>query len=52
MRGEYFRIGHMGAANLGDVLATLGAIETGLAECGYVFGPGAGVQAAMESAKR
>jgi alanine-glyoxylate transaminase/serine-glyoxylate transaminase/serine-pyruvate transaminase len=46
IRGEYFRIGHMGAANLGDILATLGAVETGLAECGYRFEPGAGVAAA------
>lgn len=49
IRGEYFRIGHMGATNLGDVLATIGAIEIGLAECGYAFERGAGVAAAMET---
>ena len=49
IRGEYFRIGHMGAANLGDVLATIGAIEVGLAECGYAFERGVGVAAAMEA---
>ncbi len=46
IRSEYFRIGHMGAANMGDILATVGAIETALAACGYAFTPGAGVAAA------
>jgi len=46
IRLEYFRIGHMGAATRGDVLATLGAIETALAACGYPFNPGTGVAAA------
>ena len=46
IRAEYFRIGHMGAAKLGDVLATIGAIETGLAGCGYEFERGTGVAAA------
>lgn len=49
IRTEYFRIGHMGAVSLGDILATVGAIETGLAECGYAFPRGAGVQAAMKA---
>jgi alanine-glyoxylate transaminase/serine-glyoxylate transaminase/serine-pyruvate transaminase len=49
IRAEYFRIGHMGSANLGDILATLGAVETALAGCGYAFTPGAGVSAAMAS---
>jgi alanine-glyoxylate transaminase / serine-glyoxylate transaminase / serine-pyruvate transaminase len=47
IRAEYFRIGHMGAVNLGDVLATIGAIETGLAACGYAFEPGAGAAGAL-----
>jgi alanine-glyoxylate transaminase/serine-glyoxylate transaminase/serine-pyruvate transaminase len=46
IKTEYFRIGHMGAAKLGDLLATIGAIEAGLAACGYEFDPGAGVAAA------
>ncbi|HEX5042049.1 MAG TPA: alanine--glyoxylate aminotransferase family protein [Candidatus Polarisedimenticolaceae bacterium] len=46
IRREYFRIGHMGACGPGDVLATLGALETGLAACGYRFERGAGVKAA------
>ncbi len=46
IRAEYFRIGHMGSANQGDILATLGAIETALAASGYPFIPGVGVAAA------
>jgi alanine-glyoxylate transaminase/serine-glyoxylate transaminase/serine-pyruvate transaminase len=46
IKAEYFRIGHMGAAKPGDLLATIGAIEAGLAACGYKFDPGAGVAAA------
>jgi alanine-glyoxylate transaminase / serine-glyoxylate transaminase / serine-pyruvate transaminase len=51
IRSEYFRIGHMGAATFGDILATLGAIETGLAGCGYAFKPGIGVAAALEGTR-
>ena len=47
IKAEYFRIGHMGAATLGDLLATIGALETGLRQCGYRFEGGAGVAAAM-----
>jgi alanine-glyoxylate transaminase/serine-glyoxylate transaminase/serine-pyruvate transaminase len=47
IKAEYFRIGHMGAVKVGDLLATIGAIETGLAACGYAFEKGAGVAAAM-----
>jgi len=43
IKSEYFRIGHMGSVNRGDILATIGAIETGLKACGYEFPPGAGV---------
>jgi alanine-glyoxylate transaminase/serine-glyoxylate transaminase/serine-pyruvate transaminase len=49
-RAEYFRIGHMGAVTLGDVLATVGAIEMALASLGYPCQPGIGVQAAAASA--
>lgn len=49
IRNEYFRIGHMGAVNLGDALATIGAIESGLAACGYSFAPGAGLEAAQKA---
>jgi alanine-glyoxylate transaminase/serine-glyoxylate transaminase/serine-pyruvate transaminase len=47
IRAKYFRIGHMGPTRLGDVLATVGAIEAGLAGCGYAFEPGVGVAAAQ-----
>jgi alanine-glyoxylate transaminase/serine-glyoxylate transaminase/serine-pyruvate transaminase len=46
IKAEYFRIGHMGACKIGDLLATLGALESGLAACGYGFERGAGVAAA------
>lgn len=49
IRAEYFRIGHMGPTNSGDVLATIGAIETALRQCGYAFTLGAGVAAAQSA---
>jgi alanine-glyoxylate transaminase/serine-glyoxylate transaminase/serine-pyruvate transaminase len=48
IRARYFRVGHMGAVTAADVLATVGAIEAGLAEVGYKFEPGAGLAAAQE----
>ncbi|MCB0430827.1 MAG: alanine--glyoxylate aminotransferase family protein [Flavobacteriales bacterium] len=45
IKDEYFRVGHMGTANRGDLLTTVGAIEEGLAACGYAFEKGAGVAA-------
>lgn len=51
-KAEYFRIGHMGPTNIGDVLATLGAIEIALAQCGYSFASGAGVAAAQAMYQR
>ena len=47
IRNEYFRIGHMGAANLSDILATISAIENALVGCGYKFTPHSGVDAAQ-----
>ncbi len=47
IKAEYFRIGHMGPTSIGDVLATVGAVEEGLAAAGYRFERGAGVAAAM-----
>ncbi len=49
IRNDYFRIGHMGPANMGDVLATIGAVEKGLALCGYKFEPGVGLAAAVKA---
>ncbi|MDH7487612.1 MAG: alanine--glyoxylate aminotransferase family protein [Anaerolineae bacterium] len=47
IKARYFRIGHMGATKPGDLLATIGALETGLRACGYKFEPGVGVAAAQ-----
>lgn len=49
IKNQYFRIGHMGAVTLGDILATIGAIESALAACGYRFNTGCGLQAAMQA---
>jgi alanine-glyoxylate transaminase/serine-glyoxylate transaminase/serine-pyruvate transaminase len=49
IKAEYFRIGHMGQVSHGDLLATIGAIEAGLAACGYDFEMGTGVAAAMSA---
>jgi alanine-glyoxylate transaminase/serine-glyoxylate transaminase/serine-pyruvate transaminase len=49
IRAEYFRIGHMGAVSQGDILATLGAVESALSGCGYGFTPGVGVAAVMKA---
>ncbi len=47
IKSEYFRIGHMGAVRPGDVLATVGALETALKQSGYSFRAGVGVTAAQ-----
>jgi len=44
---KYFRVGHMGTCTPSDVLATIGAIERGLLECGARVELGAGVAAAQ-----
>jgi len=49
IRSQYFRIGHMGAVNMGDIVATLSAIETALAECGYTLEKGSAVSAALKA---
>jgi alanine-glyoxylate transaminase/serine-glyoxylate transaminase/serine-pyruvate transaminase len=49
IKAEYFRIGHMGPTNMGDLLATIGAVEAGLTACGHEFEAGAGVAAAAAS---
>jgi alanine-glyoxylate transaminase/serine-glyoxylate transaminase/serine-pyruvate transaminase len=47
IKTEYFRIGHMGAVNESDILATVGAMEQGLAQVGYQFETGTGLAAAQ-----
>lgn len=44
---KYFRVGHMGTCTPSDVVATIGAIERGLLECGAKVELGAGVAAAQ-----
>jgi alanine-glyoxylate transaminase/serine-glyoxylate transaminase/serine-pyruvate transaminase len=48
IRAEYFRIGHMGACTQGDLLATIGAVEKGLIECGYIP-PASGLEAVLKA---
>lgn len=47
IKDRYFRIGHMGAVNESDVLATVGAIETGLILARNEIEPGTGLAAAQ-----
>ena len=47
VKTRYFRIGHMGVVSHSDILATVGAIETGLAQVGHPFEAGAGLAAAQ-----
>jgi len=49
IRSEYFRVGHMGAARIGDVLTTLAAIESGLSVAGAILTPGTSLAAAQQS---
>ena len=49
IRGEYFRIGHMGSVKLSDILGTIGAIELAMAKCGCGDPKGAGVAAILQS---
>jgi alanine-glyoxylate transaminase/serine-glyoxylate transaminase/serine-pyruvate transaminase len=37
IKAEYFRVGHMGSVNASDIIATLSAIEIGLAKTGHQF---------------
>jgi alanine-glyoxylate transaminase/serine-glyoxylate transaminase/serine-pyruvate transaminase len=47
IKTRYFRVGHMGAVTASDILATVGAIERGLAAVGYRFELGTGLAAAQ-----
>jgi len=48
IKTEYFRVGHMGAVCMSDILSTLGAIEIGLRSVGHGVKVGIGVAAALE----
>jgi len=47
IRSEYFRIGHMGVVSLGDILATLSAVELALSAGGVKVEPGISLAAAQ-----
>ncbi|MBW2631968.1 MAG: alanine--glyoxylate aminotransferase family protein [Deltaproteobacteria bacterium] len=47
IREKYFRVGHMGSVSTADILATVGAIESGFAKAGYKFDHGVGLAAAQ-----
>ena len=47
IKGEDFRIGHMGAASRADVLTALGAVEAGLRAAGHAVEPGVALAAAQ-----
>ena len=49
IKNEYFRIGHMGATKIGDVLATIGAVEVALVQSDYRIELGSGVSAAQKA---
>ncbi len=49
LRGRVFRIGHLGALNELEVLATLAGVELALRDCGQAVALGSGVAAAEES---
>lgn len=51
LKANYFRVGHMGSVNQSDLLATIGAIESGLRTCGYKFESGIGLRAAQDVLK-
>jgi alanine-glyoxylate transaminase/serine-glyoxylate transaminase/serine-pyruvate transaminase len=49
IRSEYFRIGHMGAVRMADILAALSAIELALTEQGIAFSSGSSLAAAQSA---
>ncbi|MBX7195806.1 MAG: alanine--glyoxylate aminotransferase family protein [Sandaracinaceae bacterium] len=49
LRASYFRVGHMGATALPEILTTLGALERALARSGHRVEAGAAVAAAMRA---
>lgn len=48
IKTKYFRVGHMGAVNQNDLLATIGAIESALKACDYAHETSIGTKAAKE----
>jgi alanine-glyoxylate transaminase/serine-glyoxylate transaminase/serine-pyruvate transaminase len=48
IKNYYFRIGHMGIVDLGDIMTTIAAIEAGLTKNGYNFEAGLALNTAMQ----
>jgi len=44
-KAKYFRVGHMGAVTINDMVATINAIELALHKCNYNFELGTGISA-------
>ena len=49
LQGKIFRIGHIGALHIPEVLAIMGAVELALVQCGYKARLGSAAQAAAET---
>jgi len=49
LKGKIFRIGHMGYAQMREILATIGCLELALARTTHVFPKGAGVTAFLDA---
>lgn len=49
LKGQIFRIGHMGYVSAREILTTIACLECALAEVGHEFDRGAGVSAAQEA---
>ena len=49
LKAKYFRVGHMGSVNQGDIFSTVAAIETGLKQTGYEFEEGTGLKSAQRA---
>ena len=49
LQGKIFRIGHIGALHITEVLAIMGAVELALVQCGYKARLGSAAQAAAET---
>lgn len=49
IKSKYFRVGHMGAVNQNDLLATIGAVESALQACGYAHEAGIGSKATKQA---
>jgi aspartate aminotransferase-like enzyme len=49
LQGKIFRIGHMGAIHVPEILAIMGSVEMALVQCGYNVKPGTAARAVAET---